>query len=129
MKRLPIVAAIVIVLAAPLVAHHSFGVYYLEQDTIEVEGDVVEFQYRNPHSWIHVSGKDAFFRPKIFAAEWASTSRLEQDGITKDSVRVGDFVRIWASPSRNPNDNRVRLKKIERLRDHWKWGQRPGERR
>jgi len=31
---------------APVVAHHSFAVVYLEQDTIEIEGEVVEFQYR-----------------------------------------------------------------------------------
>jgi len=31
-------------------------------------------------------------------------------------------VRIWASPNRNPNDNRIRLKRIERRSDHWKWG-------
>ena len=119
----------VALLCAPLLGHHSFGVYYLDQDTIEVEGDVVEFQYKNPHSWIHVAGKDAFLRPRIFAGEWASTSRLEQDGITKNTLRIGDNVRIWASPSRNPNDNRVRIKRIERPSDHWKWGQNPRERR
>jgi hypothetical protein len=114
-------------LCVPLLGHHSFGVYYLEQDTIEVEGEVVEFQYQNPHSWVHVAGQDAFLKPVIFAAEWASTSRLEQDGITKTTLRVGDRVRIWASPSRNPKDNRIRIKRIERPSDHWKWN--PRERR
>jgi hypothetical protein len=28
-------------------AHHSFSNDYLEDDTIEVEGEIVEFQYRN----------------------------------------------------------------------------------
>ena len=124
-----LVFAGVALLSAPLLGHHSFGVYYLEQDTIEVEGEVVEFDYRNPHSWVHVAGKDAFFRMKIFSAEWASTSRLEQDGVTKRTLSVGDMVRIWASPSRNPNDNRIRIKRIERPFDHWKWGQNPRERR
>ena len=122
-----LVAAGVALLCAPALAHHSFGVYYLEQDTIEVEGEIIEFQYQNPHSWIHVAGQDAFSKTKMFAAEWASTSRLEQDGVTKTTLRVGDIVRIWASPSRNPNDNRIRIKRIERPRDHWKWN--PRERR
>ena len=39
--------------------HHSFAAYYIEADTIEVEGDVVEFQYKNPHSWIHVIGQES----------------------------------------------------------------------
>ena len=45
------------------------------------------------------------------------------DGIKKDTLREGDSVRIWASPNRNPNDNRIRLRRIERRRDRWQWGQ------
>jgi hypothetical protein len=111
------------ILSVPVLGHHSFADYYLEKDTIEVEGEIVEFQYRNPHSWIHVQGKDGFGKPAIFSAEWASVSRLDRDGITKDTLRVGDHVRIWASPNRNPTDNRIRLKRIERRSDQWKWGQ------
>ena len=117
------------ILCAPLLGHHSFAVYYIEQYTIEVEGNIVEFQYRNPHSWVHVLGQETFGRPKAYAAEWASTSRLDSDGITKNTLRAGDSVRIWAAPSRDPNDNRIRLKRIERRSDGWKWGQRGRESR
>jgi uncharacterized protein DUF6152 len=111
-----------LVLSARLHAHHSFADYYIEADTIEIEGEVVEFQYKNPHSWIHVQGRDSFGSEKIYAAEWASVSRLDRDGITKDFFKIGDRVRIWAAPNRNPNDNRIRLKRIERRSDKWKWG-------
>ncbi len=118
-----LVAALVIS-GVRVLAHHSFAAFYLEQDTIEVEGEVVEFQYRNPHSWIHIVGQDQpFGQPKMFAAEWAGTARLERDGITKTTVKPGDVVRIWASPNQNPNDNRIRLKRIERRSDGWTWGQ------
>jgi hypothetical protein len=106
-----------------LLAHHSFATYYIEQDTIEIEGDIVEFQYKNPHAWIHILGQETFGKPKTYAAEWGSTSQLDRNGITKTTLRAGDTVRIWASPSRDPNDNRVRLKRIERPSDGWKWGQ------
>ena len=33
-----------------------------------------------------------------------------------------DKVRIWASPSRDPKDNRIRLRRIERRSDGWHWG-------
>jgi len=111
------------ILCAPLLGHHSFAVYYIEQDTIEVEGDIIEFQYRNPHSWIHIMGQEPFGKLKTYAAEWTSTSALERNGITKNTLRAGDTVRIWASPNKNPNENRIRLKRIERPSDGWKWGQ------
>ena len=114
-----VVAAVL--MSAPLAAHHSFGAYYLESDTIEIEGELIEFQYRNPHSWVQVQAQDPFGQPKIYAAEWASTSRLESEGITKNTLRPGDVVRIWASPNKNFNDNRIRLKRIERRGDGWKW--------
>jgi hypothetical protein len=111
-------------LSTPLVAHHSFATYYLEDDTLEIEGDVIEFEYKNPHSWVQVKGRDAFGRgDAIYSAEWASVSRLEREGINARTLRTGDVVRIWASPNRNPSDNRVRLKRIERRADHWSWGQ------
>jgi len=94
-------------------AHHSFGEYYLESDTIEIEGHVVEFQYKNPHTWIHIEGEDPFGHRMVYAAEWGSVSALERQGILKNTVKVGDRIRVWASPGRNPNDNRVRLKRIQ----------------
>lgn len=108
---------------ARLIAHHSFATLYLESDLIEVEGEIVEFQYQNPHSWVHVNGQDPFGRPRVYAAEWTSRAALERSGIKKDTLREGDQVRIWAAPNRNPNDNRIHLKRIERRRDRWQWGQ------
>ena len=119
----------VAVLCAPAQGHHSFGEYYIESDTIEVEGEVLEFQFKNPHSWIHIMGQETFGGRKPYAAEWASVSRLERDGITAKTLRPGDVVRIWASPNRNLNDNRIRLKRIERRADHWKWSGQNGQNR
>ena len=111
-----------LLLSARLHGHHNFADLYLEADTIEIEGEVLEFNYRNPHSWIHVEAQDAFGVQKIYSGEWASVSRLERDGITRDFFSRGDRLRIWASPNRNPKDNRVRIKRMERRRDRWKWG-------
>jgi len=107
---------------APVLAHHSFAVTYIESDTIEIEGDVVEFQYKNPHAWIFVQGAErGADRPRIYAAEWVSVSQLERANIPKNFFKPGDTLRIWASPNKNPNDNRVRLKRMERRGDGWRW--------
>jgi len=121
-RRVWLALAGAVVLSARLLAHHSYADFYLESDTIEIEGEVVEFQYKNPHSWIHVQGRDTFGKSAVYAGEWASVSRLDREGITKDFFKVGDRLRIWGSPNRNPNDNRFRIKRIERRADKWKWG-------
>jgi hypothetical protein len=108
-------------LCVPALAHHSFGAIYLESDSIEVEGRIVEFQYVNPHAWVHVMGTEgAFGQEKIYSAEWVSTSQLEREGITKTFLKEGDRVRIWGSPAKAPNDNRMHLKRMERS-DGWQW--------
>jgi hypothetical protein len=128
MKRFVVPAAVVaavtlVMRGTPVLAHHSFAVVYLEQDTIEIEGEVVEFQYKNPHAWVMVQGseKGGIGGPKTYAAEWVSVSQLDRMEIDKRFFKVGDPVRVWASPNKNPLDNRVRLKRIERTSDGWKW--------
>jgi hypothetical protein len=124
-----LVVSAVVIFGAPVMGHHSFAALYIEADTIQIEGDVVEFQYKNPHSWVFVQGQEGLGQTKIFAAEWTGTSQLERIGIDKNFFRIGDRVQIWVSPGRDPNDNRVRLKRIERRSDGFKWGQNRGERR
>jgi len=116
-------AAGLLAAAAPLVAHHSYAALYFEDETIEVEGDVVEFQYQNPHSWVHVMAADPFGQRRHYAAEWGGRSSLQDQGIDKNTLRAGDQVRIWASPNRDAKDDRIHLKRIERRRDHWEWRQ------
>ena len=43
----------------PVSAHHSFAATYFEDKTETVEGELVQFLFRNPHSFVHVEGKDA----------------------------------------------------------------------
>ncbi len=97
----------------PALAHHSFAAYYLESDTIELDGEIVEFQYKNPHTWVEVQANDPFGRPTLYAAEWGSVSALERQGVLKNTLKVGDRVRLWVSPNKNPTDMHVRLKRIQ----------------
>ena len=113
---------------ASVQGHHSFAASYLEDQIVSVEGDVVELEYRNPHSWVHIQARDNFGRMQKVSAEWGSPVRLNQQGITRDALKPGDHVIISGSPSRNPADYSLHLKKIVRPADGWQWAGR-GERR
>ena len=122
------VCALLAVAWTPLVAHHSFGDMYLESDNVEIDGTIVEFQYKNPHSWVFVEAKDTFGQEKVYGAEWVSTSQLERAGITKDTLKVGDRVQIWGSPSKRVTEAKLHLKRMRRS-DGWEWRGRPNAQR
>ena len=39
-------------------AHHSFPAYYFEDQSVTIEGKVIEFDFRAPHTWLHVLAPD-----------------------------------------------------------------------
>ena len=108
-----------------LAAHHSFPSFYFEDQSTSVEGSVVEFEYRAPHAWVRLTAPDPEGRMRTYGAEWSNPARLARDGITKDSLKPGDVVRITGSPGRNPADFVLHLKRIERPKDRWVWQARP----
>jgi hypothetical protein len=104
-----------------LSAHHSFSSYYFEDQSVTLEGDVVEFEYRAPHAWIRFNVSDEQGRANVYGAEWANPARLNRDGVTKDTIKPGDKVTITGSPGRKDADRVVHLKRIDRPSDGWSW--------
>jgi hypothetical protein len=105
----------------PAVAHHSFAAEYFEEQSVSIEGELVQFEYRSPHSWVHVMVRDESGAGQQFSAEWASPTRLTQRGVTAETLRPGDRLVITGSPGRNPADRRIHLKSIMRPADGWAW--------
>ena len=92
-------------------AHHSFAQYYFEERSVTIEGELVKFEYRSPHAWVHVDVKDERRIMQEYAAEWANPSRLTRDNITQDTLKIGDRVVITGSPGHNADDHKVHLSK------------------
>ena len=114
-------AGAVLLTAITAHGHHSWTATYLEDQTVWIQGEVVEFHYQNPHAWLYVSAPDKSGAMAKYGAEWASPSRLNQEGITRTTVKPGDKVTLTGSPPRDPSEYRLHLKKIERPSDGWTW--------
>ena len=112
----------------PTSAHHSFAANYLEDQRVSIEGEIVQIDYRSPHSWIHVNAKDQTGAMRQVAAEWASAPRLKQGGVNEDTLKPGDRVVVTGSPSRDPAEYRMHVKSIQRPADGWQWSGPSGRR-
>ena len=106
-------------------AHHSFAATYLEDQEVSIEGDLVQFLYRNPHSFVHIMApdpKDKSAGMIRWAVEWGGGGQLGQQGVTRETLKPGDHVIITGSPGRNPADHRLRMRTIYRPKHGWRWG-------
>jgi|SRR5579884_236304 len=107
-----------LIVGVPAFAHHSFAGTYLEDaPPVKAEGTLKEFLLRNPHSFVIVQDdklKDEKGEPVRWSIEWGAAGQLSGQGVSSNSLKVGDHVVVTGSPGRNANDHRLRLRSIER---------------
>jgi uncharacterized protein DUF6152 len=53
-------------------------------------GRISGVEFKAPHVWVHVAARDAAGKESNDSAEWANPSRLERDGITRETLKVDD---------------------------------------
>jgi hypothetical protein len=121
-KRTILVLLVVVALSASSAsAHHSFAATYFVDQEITVEGTLSQFLYRNPHSFVKVDAKDDKGNVQTWSVEWGGGAQLTQEHVTRDTLKPGDHVIVTGNPGRDPSEHRIRLHKIVRPSDGWKW--------
>jgi hypothetical protein len=93
------VALIVIgwALAATAYAHHSFAMFDQSQQ-LTLKGTVREFQWTNPHAWIHLDVPNANGVKDTWQVELNSPNNLKRQGWKSTSVKPGDQVTLVLNP-------------------------------
>ena len=114
-------------LTASLSAHHSFSAVYQTKEEIKLEGKLVQFSIRNPHSFIFIEAPDPEGKVQRWSLEWGGASQLADQGVNQQTLKVGDHVLITGRPSRTPGEYRVLVQTITRPRDGFSWGRGRGE--
>ena len=125
--KLFLTAALFAVVGATAQAHHSFTATYFEDRTITIEGKLLQFMFRNPHSFVHVEAPDESGEMHRWAVEWGGAGALAGQGVTNQTLRAGDVVTITGNPGRDPGDYRIRMQYLRRGSDGFEWGKKPGE--
>lgn len=127
MKHITLSVLLSLGLAGAAYAHHSFTATYDESAEIEIEGTLVQFMFRNPHSFVHVLAPNERGDMQRWAVEWGGAGTLNAQGVTRETLKVGDHVVITGNPGRNAIDHRLRMQTLRRTRDDFAWGLNAGE--
>ena len=120
-------AAAILLSGPSAAAHHSFGATYNSNEQITLEGRLVQFAFRNPHSFVHVEAPDKDGVVRRWAVEWSGAGALASQGVERTKLRAGDAIVVTGRPSRTPGEYRVQMLTVTRPLDGFEWGRRPGE--
>jgi hypothetical protein len=89
-------AALALAGTSAAVAHHSFAAEFDRSKPIKLEGEVVKFEWVNPHSWIHIkTGK------QVWRVEGGAPSALLRRGWNRNSLPAGTKIIVEAFRSRD----------------------------
>ena len=88
------------IVAGSAFAHHSFAMFDLSEHRL-IEGQVTEWNFNNPHSWLHVQAPDANGVMQTWSFEGAAIVHAARQGVNGKSYSKGENVRIVMSPLRD----------------------------
>ena len=117
------VIAFAATLASPT-AHHRFGDTYVEGREITIDGQVSQWMFRDPHSYLHVLVERDGVAPERWIVECRGAAHLGRQGVTRETLKPGQRVIVTGNPGRIPSDHRILLRRIVRPEDGWKWRER-----
>ena len=92
------VAVCALLATVPLFAHHSFASEYDNTKVLTLTGKMVNFEWTNPHSWIHVEVTNADGSKTVWKGETPPVNVLYRNGWTKplveEMVKSGEIVTL-----------------------------------
>ena len=103
----------VVLIGSQLTAHHSITGLFDERKRVEIAGVLTGFRFVEPHGWISVEIRNHDGHNEIWRAETNGPTLLGPHGWTKDSLTVGEPVRIEGFPARG-GTKRLRMQKVTR---------------
>ena len=108
-------------------AHHSYAATYDVEESVRLEGQLIQFALRNPHSYVHISAPDENGDVQRWSVEWSAPGTLSRQGVSRDTLRSGDEIVLTVRPSRVRGEYRALMLTLERPEDGLSWGANPDQ--
>jgi hypothetical protein len=91
------VLSLVMAMAGPATAHHSFAVFDHTR-TLTIRGTVTKFQWTNPHGFLEVDISQPDGTTKHYSIELTSINMMQRVGWRSNMIKAGDKVTAVVAP-------------------------------
>ncbi len=108
--------ALLCLAVAGLPAHHAIGAVYDSSRQVKLDGVVSGFRFVPPHPFVDIEVADRDGRAERWRLELDNHFELVNAGISADTLKPGDKVRVTGSGARN-QDRAVYVRSLERPSD------------
>lgn len=86
--------------AIPALGHHSMAMF--DQTQVQsIRGTVTDFEWVNPHSWLHLTVTDDDGNLQSWSITGGSPRNMSFIGWTADTVTAGDQIEVGFHPARD----------------------------
>ena len=113
MRWLVVVVALFLMSSGSLLAHHQFASEFDASKKVTLKGKIVEMQWVNPHSWLHIDVTGPDGKVVRWALEFGIPRTLIRQGWRKEDLPAGAIVTVEGFLAKNgtntANANKVIL--------------------
>jgi Family of unknown function (DUF6152) len=96
-----LLAIALLVRGAPALAHHSFAAEFDANTSAELEGEITQVWFNNPHVRYELTTKTKDGATEQWELQASSVTSLLQSGWTADTLKPGDQVKVSGQLGRN----------------------------
>lgn len=99
--RIVLCAALAAFATASAHAHHSFSALFDASKIIGATGEIVAFEFKAPHSYLHLRVTDDAGGDVEWQVETTTPGMLIRQGITPEVLKPGLIVSVEGNPTRD----------------------------
>ena len=102
MKPFALFTLLMLGLAVPMLAHHSFAAEFDGSKTVTFDGVVTKVEWMNPHVYFYVDVKNPQTgKVENWGCEMGSPNGLTRQGWTRSTLKVGMTVKVEGSQAKD----------------------------